>query len=226
MKWHPMGQLAHNPDSHALRLRRSLVFAAAMATAWSQTVGLSAEVQSYRVDPANSSATIHVGKAGAFSFVAGHTHEVKGPIESGSVDVDVEAPSRSRVSLVIAASDLKVSAEGEPRGDAPKVQETMDGETVLDVAHHARITYESTSVTVQERRGNRLDLVVAGRLTIRDVAQPVTVPVRVELADDRLTANGRVTIKQSAFGIKPISVAGVVSVKDALDIEFSISAKK
>ena len=221
-----MAQLAHNPDSRAFRLRQSLVFAAALATAWSQTVGLSARVQSYRVDPANSSATIHVGKAGAFSFVAGHTHEVKGPIESGSVDVDVEAPSRSRVSLVIAASDLKVSAEGEPKGDAPKVQETMDGATVLDVAHHARITYESTSVTVQERRGNRLDLVVAGQLTIRDVAQPVTVPVRVELADDRLMANGRFTVKQSAFGIKPTSVAGVVSVKDMLDIEFSISAKK
>ena len=125
-----------------------------------------------------------------------------------------------------AASDLKVSAEGEPKGDAPKVQETMDGATVLDVAHHARITYESTSVTVQERRGNRLDLVVAGQLTIRNVTQPVTVPVRVELADDRLIANGRFTVKQSAFGIKPTSVAGVVSVKDTLDIEFSISAKK
>lgn len=221
-----MAQLAYNPDSHAARLRQSLLFAAAIAIVWSQTIGLVADVQRYRVDSAQSSATIHVGKAGAFSFVAGHTHEVKGPIESGSVDVDVEAPSRSRVSLVIAASDLKVSSEGEPRGDAPKVQETMDGEAVLDVAHHARITYESTSVTVQEHRGSRLDLVVAGQLTIRNVTQPVTVPVRVELADDRLTASGRFAVKQSAFGIKPISVAGVVSVKDTIDIEFSVSAKK
>jgi polyisoprenoid-binding protein YceI len=205
---------------------RSLSLAAAIATAWSQTIAPVAGLQSYRVDSAKSHATIHVGKAGAFSFVAGHTHEVTGPVESGSVDVDVEAPSRSRVRLVIAASELKVSAEGEPRGDAPKVQEAMDGGTVLDVAHHARITYESTSVKVQERRGNRLDLVVAGQLTIRDVNQPVTVPVRVELSDGGLTANGRFSIKQSAFGIKPVSVGGVVAVKDALDIEFSISATK
>ena len=206
-------------------MRRSFLFAAAISVAWSQPIGLAAGVQTYRVDSAKSSATIHVGKAGAFSFVAGHTHEVVGPIESGSVDVDVEAPSRSHVKLVIAASELKVSAEGEPHGDAPR-QEAMHGDAVLDVAHHARIMYESTSVTVQEHRGNRLDLVVAGQLTIRDTTQPVKVPVRVELADDRLMANGRFAIKQSAFGIKPISVGGVVAVKDTLDVEFSVSAKK
>lgn len=218
-----MAQPAYNLDRQVMR---SLLLAAAIAAACSQTIGLAAEVQSYRVDSAKSYATIHVGKAGAFSFVAGHTHNVTGPIESGSVDVDVEAPSRSRVNLVIASSSLKVSVEGEPRGDAPKVQEAMDGEAVLDIAHHARIVYESKSVTVQQHQGNRLDLVVAGQLTIRDVTQPVTVPVRVELADDRLTATGHFAIKQSAFGIKPISVAGVVAVKDTLDVEFSISATK
>lgn len=214
------------PAAGVAQMRRSLLFAAAIAIAWSQPIGLVAGVQSYRVDPAKSSATIHVGKAGAFSFVAGHTHEVTGPIESGSVDVDAESPSQSHVKLVIAASALKVSAEGEPHGDAPKVQEAMDGDAVLDVAHHERITYESTSVTVQEHRGNRLDLVVAGQLTIRDTTQSVKVPVRVDLADDTLTASGRFAIKQSAFGIKPISVGGVVAVKDTLDVEFSVSAKK
>jgi hypothetical protein len=39
-----------------------------------------------------------------------------------------------------------------------------------------------------------------------------------------LSASGRFEIKQSAFGMKPISVGGVVSVKDTLDIDFSIVA--
>ena len=81
-------------------------------------------------------------------------------------------------------------------------------------------------MSVKERRGDRIDLVVGGRLTIRDVSQPVTVPVSVELREDGLTANGRFAIAQSAFGIKPISVGGVVAVKDMLDIEFSISANR
>ena len=205
---------------------RRVFFAAAVATALSHAIGLVAAIQTYRVDSTKSHVTIHVGKSGAFSFIAGHTHEVIGPIESGSVDVNVEAPSQSRVRLVIPASELKVSAEGEPPGDTPKVQQAMHSDKVLDVARYPRISYESTSVSLKERRGDRIDLVVVGQLTIRDVTRPVTVPVRVDLADRVLTANGGFAIKQSAFGIKPISVAGVVAVKDALDVEFSISANK
>src|SRR5437879_1528450 len=81
-------------------------------------------------------------------------------------------------------------------------------------------------VTTKRRDGTMLDVVVAGRLTIRDTTQPVTAPVRVELRGRELTANGRFAIKQTAFGIKPISIGGVVAVKDALDIAFSITARR
>jgi polyisoprenoid-binding protein YceI len=188
--------------------------------------GLIAEQQTFRVDPANSATKIHVGKAGMFSFMAGHTHEVAGPIQSGEVVVDPEAPAGARIRLTIATSELEVSAASEPTGDAPKVQEAMAGPKVLDAAQHPRITYESTSVTSKEQRGNQLDLVVSGKLTIRGVTQPVTVPVHAVLADTTLTASGRFKIKQSAFGITPISVGGVVAVKDELEIEFSIAARK
>jgi len=170
--------------------------------------------------------TIHVGKAGAFSFVAGHTHEVSGPIQGGSIDVDLDALARSHVQLTIPSSELQVSAAGEPAGDAPKVQEAIVSEKVLDVQRHPRITFESTGVTLKNRRGNVLELGVAGQLTIRDVAQSVDAPVRVELDGGRLSASGHFEVKQSAFGIKPISVGGVVAVKDALGIDFSIVATK
>jgi polyisoprenoid-binding protein YceI len=190
------------------------------------TLPVGAAAQTYRVDPARSQATIHVGKAGAFSFIAGHTHEVSGPIAGGSVDVDAEHPSRSTVRLVIAASELKVSAAKEPEGDAPKVQDAMVGANVLDVARHPQITYESTAVTVRNRSGTVWELTVAGRLTIRDVTQLVTAPVRVEFTGSGLTATGEFTIRQTAFGIKPVSVGGVVAVKDALGLVFSISADR
>jgi polyisoprenoid-binding protein YceI len=190
------------------------------------SIGATAVDRAYRVDPSRSRATIHVGKAGALSFIAGHTHEVGGPVESGSIEVDLDALPRSRVTLVIATAQLKVSAKGEPEGDAPRVQEAMSGEKVLDVAHHPRITFESSGVTLKSRRGPLLDLIVSGSLTIRDVSQPVTVPVHLDIADASLVATGRFAIKQSAFGIKPISVGGVVAVKDTLDIDFSIYAAR
>jgi len=190
------------------------------------SINLAAASATYRVDSSKSRATIHVGKAGAFSFLAGHSHDIGGPIQSGSIDVDPEEPTRARVQLVIAAADLKVAAEREPEGDAPKVQEAMESEKVLDVAHHPRITYESRAVTLKDRQGQTLNLNVIGHLTIRDVMQEVTAPVRVELGAAELSATGRFSIKQSAFGIKPISIGGVVAVKDALDLEFTIVARK
>jgi polyisoprenoid-binding protein YceI len=208
----------------AVTMRHWLLIAVSLAAGLS--TGVRGASTTYRVDPTKSRVTIHVGKAGAFSFLAGHTHEVSGPIEAGSVDVDADALTQSHVRLVIAAADLKVSAAGEPQGDAPKVQEAMDGEKVLDVARYPRMTYESTAAVVKNRTENQLDLNVAGKLTIRDVTQPVIVPVRVALSGSSLHATGRIEIKQSTFGIKPISVAGVVAVKDTLDIDFSISATK
>ena len=207
-------------------MRRPILFAAFIAAAAGQSVALTARTGIYRVDPARSHASIHVGKAGAFSFIAGHTHEVSGPIQTGSIDVDLDTPSRSRVDLVISSSELKVSAAGEPQGDAPKVQEVMESEKVLDVRRHSKITYESRSVTLKSRRGSLLELNITGQITIRDVTQPVTVPVRVEFADSSLSANGHFEIKQSVFGIKPISVGGVVAVKDSLGIDFTIVATK
>jgi polyisoprenoid-binding protein YceI len=207
-------------------MRRPIVLAAFIAAVTGQSVARTAETGIYRVDPARSHASIHVGKAGAFSFIAGHTHEVSGPIQTGSINVDLDIPSQSRVQLVIASSELKVSAAGEPEGDAPKVQDVMESEKVLDVSRHPKITYESRSVTLTSRRGSVLELSITGQLTIRDIAQPVAMPVHVELADNRLSANGHFEIKQSAFGIKPISVGGVVAVKDSLGIDFMIVATK
>jgi polyisoprenoid-binding protein YceI len=207
----------------ANRLAWTVGLVVAMAT-WSAIPR--AATATYRIDPSTSRFTIHVGKAGAFSFLAGHTHEVSGPIQSGSVDLDVDDVSSGGVRLAIAASDLKVSAEGEPEGDAPKVQAMMDSEKVLDVTRYPKLAYQSTTVALEHRRGDVLDLTTSGRLTIRDVTREVAAPVHVQLNGNALVATGRLRIKQSSYGIKPVSVGGVVAVKDELEIEFSISAKR
>jgi polyisoprenoid-binding protein YceI len=186
----------------------------------------SAAVVSYRVDPDSSRTTIHVGKTGMFSFIAGHTHEVTAQIENGVIELDPGDPMRSHVRLAIAANSLMVSAEHEPKDDAPKVQEAMASEKVLDVAHYPQITYESTGVRIRDRRGSVLELLIVGQLTIRNTSRTINVPVHVETSDRELTARGRFAIKQSDFGIEPISIASVVAVKDTLEIEFSISARR
>jgi polyisoprenoid-binding protein YceI len=189
-------------------------------------VALLAPGELYRIDPQKSEVTIDVGKSGALSFVAGHTHVVTGPIQSGTIELDRADPSRSRVRIVIAAAALKVSERNEPAGDVPKIQQTMDGDQVLASDRYRELTFESTSIAVKQDRPPAMDLTIDGRLTIRGVTRPVSVPVRAEFSGDTVRVTGRFSIKQTAFGIKPVTVAGVVSVKDALDISFSIVARR
>ena len=178
--------------------------------------------RTFAVQPEQSRALIDVGKAGAFSF-AGHTHEVEAPITSGIVHLDADAPSHNDVRLEFNAASMRVTGKGESADDVPKVMQAMMSEMVLDVRRYPAITFESTSVTAKGS-GAALDLSVTGKLTIRGTTQNVTAPVAVKVGGDRLTATGKFVIKQTDFGITPISVGGVVKVKNELNITFTIVA--
>jgi polyisoprenoid-binding protein YceI len=184
-----------------------------------------AAAQTYTIDPGRSRATIEVGKSGALSFAAGHRHEVLASGIAGTMTVDPADPARSTGRVTIDASALKVSGKGEPADDVPKVQETMAGPQVLDVEHYQTITFVITSIAVKTSQETSLDGVVTGRLTLRDVTRSITVPVAARLEGQTLIATGRFALKQTDYGIKPVSVGGVVSVKDALNISFDIVAR-
>lgn len=178
--------------------------------------------RTYVVDPAGSSVLIHVGKSGAFSF-AGHTHEVAAPAVSGEVIADPADLGASRVSLTFEAGALKVLPEKEPAGDAPKVQEAMRGPKVLDVARFPTITFKSQRVSGREA-GGAYDLEVTGEMSLHGVTRALTLPVHVEVAGDTLTATGKAVLRHDHFGMQPVSVAGVVKVKNEIAIDFRFVA--
>jgi polyisoprenoid-binding protein YceI len=179
----------------------------------------------YEVDPAASTMTIHVGKAGLFKF-AGHAHEVTAPVFSGRIEADAADLVRSSVTLTFRAADLRVSGEDEPPADLPKVQEAMAGPKVLDAARFDTIRFTSRTVSGRALPDGVFDLRLEGDLELHGVKRPITVPVRVRRgADGTLTAEGTAVVRQTDFGIQPISVAGVVNVKNELGLTFRILAR-
>lgn len=188
-----------------------------------------AGARTFAVEPDQSRALIDVGKAGAFSF-AGHAHEVEAPLTSGVIHLDPDAASNDTVRLEFNAAAMRVTGKGESASDVPKVTATMLSDMVLDASRFPSITFESTSVTAKGSGAalNRdaLDLTVIGKLTIRGRTQAVTAPVAVKMAGDRLTATGTFVIKQTDYGITPISIGGVVKVKNELNISFTIAARE
>jgi len=178
--------------------------------------------RSYTIDSGQSRATIDVGKSGAFSFAAGHTHEVAVSTVAGTIAVDREDPARSSVRLTIDAAALKVTGKGESADDVPKVQQTMSGPQVLDVQRYPTITFTSTSVLMTARTEASFDAAITGQLTLHGMTRSISVPATVRTDGTTLTATGHFEVKQTDYGIKPVSVGGVVSVKNSVNISFTI----
>ncbi len=165
---------------------------------------------------------VHVGKAGAFGF-AGHSHEVEAPL-TGSINLDRSDPTRSSVVLEFDAASLKVTGRGEPAGDVPQVQDVMQSR-VLDVKRYPKIAFRSSRITTTASSAASLTVSVAGDLTLHGVTRAIVVPVRVGLAQGSLTAEGTLALKQTDFGIEPVTAAGgTVRVKDELEITFQLQA--
>ncbi len=180
----------------------------------------------FAIDPAASTVTIEIGKAGVLGF-AGHPHEVTTHGVTGKVSVDRADIARSTVSLDIDAASLRVTGKGDPPSDVPEVQRVMLGDRVLDVARFPAVAFRSRRVSRTAGTATApTRLKIDGDLTLHGVTHPVTVTPDVSIAPDGLTARGRFTIRQTDFGIQPVTAAGgTVRVRDAVDIVFELHGK-
>jgi polyisoprenoid-binding protein YceI len=179
----------------------------------------------YEIEPAERSVTIQVGRAGLLKF-AGHTHEVVAPVFGGQVVVDDEQLARSSVMVEFETAALRVTGKGEPKEDVPKVQENMVGPKVLEVARYPKVAFRSRSVEGRKVSAGVYEIVVSGDLSLHGATRAVVLPLRIEMSGDTLTATGRTTLRHTDFGMKPLSVGGVVNVKNELGVELNVVARK
>jgi polyisoprenoid-binding protein YceI len=179
----------------------------------------------YTVVDGKSSVRIHVGKSGALSF-AGHRHEVEAH-PSGTVTADPASLAGSRVELTFASGALRVVPEGEPAGDAPSVEEVMQGPRVLDVARFPEIRFRSKAVTGQALPGGAWDLSLVGDLTLHGVTKEVTIPVKVTVEGRTLIATARAMLRHDQFGMTPVSAGGgTVKVANEITLDLRIVAEQ
>ncbi len=62
-------------------------------------------------------------------------------------------------------------------------------------------------------------------VALHGVTRPITLPVHVEVSGDTLTASGKTVLRHDQFGMQPVSVAGVVKVKNEIAIDYRIVAR-
>lgn len=170
-------------------------------------LALTLAAQDKTIDVQHSTLTVHVKKAGLLS-AAGHDHWINAPIASGVYN-------DSRIEFTVKAAAMEVKPDPKVNAkDQAQIQMDMQQMT-LESAKYPEINFRSSRVTKTAEGQWKVE----GSLTLHGAAKPVQ--VEVKRTGDAYT--GHVTIKQTDFGIKPISVGGgLVKVKDELEIEFQI----
>jgi polyisoprenoid-binding protein YceI len=176
----------------------------------------------YTLDPQASEIAVHVGKTGLFRF-AGHEQDVVVGGFRGTVNLDPEQIGRSSVEITVDAASLRVSGSGESAKD---VQVKMLGPKCLDVARFPSIRFVSKKVSADPGPAGVRNISIRGDLTLHGVTRAITLPVRLELGPDSMRATGATTLLQRDFGIAPISIAGVVKVKNELAVRWRFVGRR
>lgn len=173
-----------------------------------------ASAQDKTIDVEASTITIHVLKAGLFA-AAGHEHWVNAPISAGTFN-GTDPPS---VEFKVDAKRMAVKPD--PKIDAgtqAQIQKDMQ-EMTLESGKFPEITFRSSRI---EKQAEEL-WKVEGLLTLHGLTKPVVVTVR----RTGETYAGHARLKQTDFGIKPITVGGgLIKVKNEVELDFQISSTR
>jgi polyisoprenoid-binding protein YceI len=192
------------------RTSKRLLLAAALLTARAASPVLAAPQQ---VDTEQSTITVRVFKAGLFRGF-GDNHEIRGAVKRGSIN----DANPIEVHISVDTRNLRVVDPDASANDRAQIQTRMLGPEVLDASRFPEIRFDSDTA---DRTASHA-WIVHGRLTLHGETRALTVAVN----QDQRHYKGSVTLKQTDFGMTPISVAGgAVKVKDELTIDFDIVAQ-
>ncbi len=162
----------------------------------------------------------------------GHNHVISSQSVQGSIwrggallgsGFDIAVP----VNDLIVDDSAARAAEGDnfaaPVGEDAKIgtKANMLRESILDGARYPEIRVRSVSV-----QGDANSPTVVAAIRIKDQTRQVIVPVALILMDSSMRIKGEFDIKQTDFGITPLSVAlGALQVVDTLTIKFELVAR-
>ena len=185
----------------------------------------------YRIDSEASTLHILVYRGGTLARL-GHNHVISSHDVSGRIWRDPALENsgfaiRVPVNTLIVDDNAARASEGEdfPLNVAEDAKQgtkvNMLRETLLDGAHYPEISIVSLNL-----QGDTDAPRVVASMRIKDQTRPITVPVTLKLVGSDLHVKGEFEIKQTDFGITPLSVAlGALLVLDTLKIKFEWVAK-
>lgn len=187
-------------------------------------------VPEWRIDRAASSIWVTTESSGLLGFL-GHDHAILPVDWSAELCLSDPLGEGSRATLTLATASLEVDTEaalavagmddGPGEEDRREIREKMLGPRYLAAAEHPEIRLEVRGAgPAQDGR-----LPAMATLHARGASVEVEVPVEVVRDGERTTFRGEAEVRQTALGMDPESVAGVVNVADEVTLHFDLLAE-
>jgi polyisoprenoid-binding protein YceI len=178
----------------------------------------------YRIDSAHSRFAVHAYAAGLLSFAA-HNHNIAIRDFSGEAEVTYETVEPASLNMRIRSDSLAVTDKVSD-SDRQKIETTMRND-VLETSRYPEIAFQSTGASASRLDEGKYQVRIPGTLTLHGTTRSVTITARLDFGTDEFHAVGEFPIKQSQFGIKPVSVAGgTIKVKDEVKLSFDIVGRR
>jgi polyisoprenoid-binding protein YceI len=173
----------------------------------------------YRLDPAQSQFTVQAFAEGLFSAF-GHDPVFVIRDFAGELQCESDSLANASVNITIKAQSLTVNDDVKA-SDRAEIERMMR-EQVLEVEKYPEIVFISNNITASKLSNGRFKAKIIGDLTLHGVTQKnLWNFAEVTATDDRLQAQGELTLKQTDYGIKPVSVAGgTMKVKNEVKLAF------
>ena len=189
----------------------------------------------YHVDEAQSELRILVFRAGPLAHF-GHNHVMVNRTIRGAVSV-ADAPDPPAFWLSVPAAGFVVDdaqaraeegadfAAAVPDDARSGTLQNMLGAAVLDAAEFPSITVKSLRVSAAQDAANPGAMTAAVTVGVAGHESTIDVPFTLQSEPGRLSATGRVELRQTDLGLTPYSLMlGALQVQDAMTVKFKIVA--
>ncbi len=178
----------------------------------------------YVLDPGLSRFTARAFATGLLAAM-GHSPSFAIRQFTGEANFPASAPEQGSVRIVVQAASFELTDQVSDK-DRREIERTTRND-VLEVSRFPEIVFEASHPSISKGGEGYYWANLTGKLTLHGITQPQQITAQVSITDSELRANGELTVRQSSFGIKPVSVAGgTLKIKDDVKVTFDFVARK
>jgi polyisoprenoid-binding protein YceI len=166
-------------------------------------------------------------QAFATGLLASFGHNPKIEIRDYTAEVQCVPDTFEKAFVRVTVQTASMEVLDEIKKDDLKNLQREMFDNILEVKNFPTAVYESKEITVQKLTADLMRAQVNGELCFHGVVQPLSLQANVAILGGNLRITGDFSLRQSGYGIKPVSfAAGTLRLKDELKFTFDLVAQR